>query len=194
MPQGTPPDVTVERLQQLAAALEQVGREVAAEGRGESVFSHVQINVGAQPLALRQASGPSTFINASRGGSHIGEISVEVAPEAARDVDVGELTDRWRAAAGDLFGAVELRFSSKMISAGAPIDLQLSGRDLDELRQAATFVKEQLALYPGVIDLSDSFRGGTREIELEILPSAEALGLSLADLAQQVRQARVGVG
>jgi multidrug efflux pump subunit AcrB len=49
-----------------------------------------------------------------------------------------------------------------------------------------------LAGYPGVIDISDSFRGGKQELELEILPEAEALGLSLADLGRQVRQAFYG--
>jgi multidrug efflux pump subunit AcrB len=43
-----------------------------------------------------------------------------------------------------------------------------------------------------VTDISDSFRGGKQEIELEILPEAEALGLTLSDLAGQVRQAFYG--
>jgi multidrug efflux pump subunit AcrB len=43
-----------------------------------------------------------------------------------------------------------------------------------------------------VIDISDSFRGGKQELELEIRPEAEALGISLADLGRQVRQAFYG--
>jgi multidrug efflux pump subunit AcrB len=43
-----------------------------------------------------------------------------------------------------------------------------------------------------VFDVSDSFRGGKQELELRILPSAEALGLTLSDLARQVRQAFYG--
>ncbi|MFP8880441.1 MAG: efflux RND transporter permease subunit, partial [Myxococcota bacterium] len=38
----------------------------------------------------------------------------------------------------------------------------------------------------------DSFRSGKRELELDILPSGEVLGLSLRDLARQVRQAFYG--
>ena len=40
--------------------------------------------------------------------------------------------------------------------------------------------------------MSDSFRAGKQEIQLDILPQAKALGLTLRDLAQQVRQAFYG--
>jgi len=43
-----------------------------------------------------------------------------------------------------------------------------------------------------VIDIADSFRAGKEEIRLAILPSAEVLGLTLDDLARQVRQAFYG--
>ena len=43
-----------------------------------------------------------------------------------------------------------------------------------------------------MLDITDSFRSGKREVKLQILPSAEALGLTLQDLARQVRQAFYG--
>ncbi|MDP7576735.1 MAG: hypothetical protein QGH99_07195, partial [Pseudomonadales bacterium] len=49
-----------------------------------------------------------------------------------------------------------------------------------------------MAEYPGVIDITDSFRSGKQELKLRILPSGEALGLSLGNLARQVRQAFYG--
>ena len=45
------------------------------------------------------------------------------------------------------------------------------------------------ARYPGVIDITDSFRSGKQELKLKMTPEGEALGLSLGALAQQVRQA-----
>ena len=51
---------------------------------------------------------------------------------------------------------------------------------------------QRLAEYPGVIDITDSFRGGKPEIELALRPSAESLGLSLEDLGRQVRQGFFG--
>jgi multidrug efflux pump subunit AcrB len=42
------------------------------------------------------------------------------------------------------------------------------------------------------MDLSDSFRAGKQEIKLNILPEAKSLGLTLTDLARQVRHAFYG--
>jgi multidrug efflux pump subunit AcrB len=60
------------------------------------------------------------------------------------------------------------------------------------LREAASRVKRDLALYPGVIDIADSFREGKQEVKLSIKPTAEPLGVTLQDLARQVRQAFYG--
>ena len=42
------------------------------------------------------------------------------------------------------------------------------------------------------MDLTDSFRAGKQEVKLDILPEAKPLGLTLNDLARQVRQAFYG--
>ncbi|RMD83820.1 MAG: AcrB/AcrD/AcrF family protein, partial [Candidatus Dadabacteria bacterium] len=70
--------------------------------------------------------------------------------------------------------------------------LCLYGNDIERLTAAAERLKAALSAYPGVHDVADSFRRGKRELKLEIKPEAEALGLTLADLARQVRQAFYG--
>ena len=67
-----------------------------------------------------------------------------------------------------------------------------TGPDVDELRSVAAAIKERLADYAGVYEISDSFREGKAEVALGIKPAAETLGLSLRDLARQVRQAFYG--
>jgi multidrug efflux pump subunit AcrB len=105
---------------------------------------------------------------------------------------VSELTRRWRQKAGDIPGVEELSFRSSLVSIGAPIEIELSGPDLGVLQRAAAAVKTHLASYPGVFDIADSFRGGKQELEYQILPSAETLGLTLEDLARQLRQGFYG--
>jgi multidrug efflux pump subunit AcrB len=192
MPQGTPVGVTRAAVQQLTRAAEEVaaGAELSGEVEPErSVFAHVSVSVGHQPYKLKQASGPSSFAEALRSGSHLGEIQLEVIAASERRVNVTELTRRWREATGEVVGADELSFSSELIGRAWPIHVELRGRDLDELRAGAEQLRASLQQYPGVIDLADSFRGGMRELEIEIRPSAEALGLSVSDLGRQVRQA-----
>ena len=47
-------------------------------------------------------------------------------------------------------------------------------------------------LYPGVFDVSDSFRAGKQEVQIQILERGKTLGLTLNDVATQVRQAFYG--
>ncbi len=191
MPEGTPVDVTERAVARLALAARTVDEGATANGEGDA-FMHLTTSVGHQPYRQKQASGPAAFEKASATGGHLGEVQIEVAPEDGREVTVNELVRRWRQQTGQIPGTEELTFSATLISAGSALAIQLTGSDLPALRLAATDVKQRLAQYPGVIDLSDSFRGGKQELELELLPSAAALGLSLEDLARQVRQAFYG--
>ena len=59
-------------------------------------------------------------------------------------------------------------------------------------RAAGEQIKTRLTDYPGVFDISDSFRAGKREIRLELDPRAESLGLNLEALGRQVRQGFYG--
>jgi multidrug efflux pump subunit AcrB len=71
--------------------------------------------------------------------------------------------------------------------------VQLVGADFDVMREIAARIRQRLATYPGVFDITDDFEAGKSEIELELKPQAELLGLSGGDLARQVRQAFFGL-
>ena len=60
------------------------------------------------------------------------------------------------------------------------------------MREAAEEMKAELSRYTGVFDISDSFRSGKQEVQLRLLPEAANLGLTLIDLASQVRSAFYG--
>jgi multidrug efflux pump subunit AcrB len=187
MPQGTPSDVTELGVAKLAEAARRVEADL-----GVPIFAHLQTTVGQQPYKLKQAEGPAGFAAAWAKAGNLGEVLVQVVPAEERDLSVAEITRRWRKQVGSVAGAEELTFSSSIMTAGSPLMIELSGPDLDELREAAKATRVQLAQFPGVIDIRDSFRGGKQEVELEILPSAEALGLTARDLGHQVRQAFYG--
>jgi multidrug efflux pump subunit AcrB len=154
-----------------------------------SVFPHVMSVVGLQPFA----AGRGGFSGGGSGGaSNMGEVQAEVVSFREREEGVAELTRRWREAVGEIPGAVELDFESSLIDIGSPLEIELSGYDLHKLQLAAADTRHLLASYPGVFDVSDSFRGGKQELEYQILPSAETLGLTLSDLARQLRQGFYG--
>jgi multidrug efflux pump subunit AcrB len=119
-------------------------------------------------------------------------VNLELLPGEERSVEGAEIARRWRERVGPVPDAVELVFTSSYFDAGKPIHVQLQGPRTAELREASERIKSRLSEYAGVFDVSDSFRGGKQELKLDILPSAEALGLTLADLGRQVRQAFYG--
>ena len=60
------------------------------------------------------------------------------------------------------------------------------------MNNAAKELEARLCEYEGVFDIRNSFSAGTQEIQLKIKPKAELLGLSMANLGRQVRQAFYG--
>ncbi|HVS18097.1 MAG TPA: efflux RND transporter permease subunit, partial [Planctomycetota bacterium] len=190
MPRGTPVDVTARAVARIEAAADELVRELEDqldEGR-PSVVQHMLTSVGEQPYLTEQSrNGGRT--GQSFEGEHLGEVNLQLASSEVRDVTAAEVARRWRERVGGVPDAVELVFTSSLFSAGKPIDLQLSGRDLDALTAASRRLQERLTDYPGVYDIADSFRAGKAELTLRIKPGAEALGLSLSDLGRQVRAA-----
>jgi multidrug efflux pump subunit AcrB len=194
MPQGTPARTTARALARVEAAALALRSEVdarsSAPGAG-SVIRHILTTVGDQPYATEQQRNQGG-IDAAFGGANLGEVNIQLAPSEERTVSAVELMGRWRELAGEVPDAVELTYSSSLFNAGADVDVRLSHPDMGELEAAATELKERLRSYAGVTDIADSFRAGKRELRLQVRPAAEALGLSLADLAGQVRQGFYG--
>ncbi|HVS16031.1 MAG TPA: efflux RND transporter permease subunit [Thermoanaerobaculia bacterium] len=192
MPQGTPAERTSEVVTRLEAAADELRRQLAAEGHAD-VVRHVLASIGSQPFADRSArfgGRAGNLVDLSR--PHLAEINIELVSAEEREVTAAEIARRWRELAGPVPGAQELTFSANLISFGDPVAVELRARDLATLERAAADLRAALAQYPGVFDITDSFRSGKREIELDIRPEAEALGLSLADLGRQVRDAFYG--
>jgi multidrug efflux pump subunit AcrB len=189
MPLGVPVEVTAEGVAALESAAAQLAAEFDADFElEEPMVHHVLASVGEQPTASH--GPPGAFGGA--GGSHLGEVSMELMSPQFRPVKAGAVADRWRELTPLIPDAVELTFSANLFSAGDPLNMRLQSGDVDDLRRAAESLKARLSEYPGVIDIRDSFREGKEEIKLSILPSAEALGLTMQNLARQVRQAFYG--
>ncbi|MCP5065770.1 MAG: efflux RND transporter permease subunit [bacterium] len=189
MAPGTPVDETARAIEHLQAAAREVQAEADAERDSEagSIFLHTMVSIGEHPSS--QYAGPLPNLSATGGAANLGEVQVEMVGPEHRDIGTNEMQRRWRERVGDIAGAEELSFHNSLISAGMPIELELRGQDLESLRRAASDLKSSLASYPGVFDIADSFRGGKQELQFRVLPSAEALGVSLQDVGRQVRQA-----
>lgn len=189
MPQGTPAEVTAGVVHNIEASARELIAELEAE-RGEALSRAVIASVADQPIRNDQSRGFGTTTSFS--GSHLGEVNLELLPAEQRQLGSRELLTLWRERVGAIPDAVELVFSSSLMSTGKPVDVQLSGPDIDVLRAMAAALESELLRYPGVYDVANSFRAGRPEMRLSLTPEGEAVGLTLADLARQVRQGFYG--
>lgn len=190
LPQQTPADVTEDAVRKLEQAALELSAQLEKE-QGSPVFQHMLTSVGEQPFRV-QAARNSGDNRSSYSSSNIGEVNIELTPSEQRTIPATEIANRWRELAPAIPDVVELSFTSDLLGSSDAIDIQLSGRDIEQLQRVSNEIKGRLASYPGVIDINDSFRGGKPEVQLDITNDAEALGLSLSDLGRQVRQAFFG--
>lgn len=194
LPQGTPVQVTREAIKKLETSALKLQSNVD-QGRTEeegSVFRHVLASVGQQPYNKMQQEGAGKFVP-NISSPHLGEVHIELTASELREGTSSEkLASDWRDLTELIPGVEDLTFTASLFSSGEPINVQFTGKDFDRLRQAAEKLKQHLASYAGVTEISDSFREGKQEIKLSIKPEAQALGLSQSDLGRQVRQAFYG--
>ncbi|MEM9558448.1 MAG: efflux RND transporter permease subunit [Acidobacteriota bacterium] len=192
MPQGTPADQTEAIARRIEAAAITVGTELEDELGLESgsLIVHVNTTVGEQPTS--GGGGPTSTGATSGGGAHLAEVNAELLSGEARGISSGELMSRWRQEVGEVPGATALTYTASLFSAGDAVSVQLAHRDFSDLLRAADQLKLQLAEYPGVTDIADSFLPGKKELRLDLTDEGRALGLTLQDLARQVRQGFYG--
>jgi multidrug efflux pump subunit AcrB len=187
MPQGTPVEQTVAVLERIEAG----GRAVAAEideGQPDgapSIIRHVSTTVGQHPTA--GGGGPMAQRSSGGDSSHLGEVNIELLGAENRDIGSADIVRRWREMVGEVPGAVSLTFQANLFSAGDPISVQLAHRDFTVLLAAVERLKGIIAEYPGTKDVADSFLAGKKELKLSLTPVGRSSGLTLADLARQVR-------
>ena len=183
MPQGTSVDLTRAAVRRLEISAAVLADELQQDG--ESIVLHRLVSVGQHVFQADNALPRAP-------GGHLGEVVIELLSETERSVPTHDVSQRWRELTGEIPGAKELVFASELYSSGNAIDLQLQGSREAPLADAARFVREHLSAYAGVRDVADSFETGKREVQIELLPEAEPLGITMEALARQVRQAFYG--
>ena len=189
MPLGTSSEITEQAVRHLERTGEAIREELNEQYGAGPPVTHILASVGGSQGG---GLGPPGSGGGGASGGHMGEVTLQLTPSQSRTISTKEVAALWRERSGSIAGAVELKFNSSLFSVGNAIDIQLAGNDVDELREVAAGLRAELARYPGVIDITDSFRSGKQELKLKMTPEGEALGLSLGALAQQVRQAFYG--
>lgn len=148
------------------------------------------------PQLLKANDGSGEFIDNIQTWAYGTTARVVLALKDAeqRDVSSPLVSRRWRELIGDLPEAEEYRidFTINARDEAIRLNLSIASNNLQDQKRAAEAVTSALVQYPGVYDIKDSLQAERTEVELKLKPYAETLGVTLADIARQVRQGFYG--
>ncbi len=181
-PHGTPTDVSAAAVARIERAILALNDEPALKPAAEGdLVENVYAVVGEW----------SQFV--PKRGSALCEVFVELMPAEKRKVDVAQVIEHWRRRIGEIPDAIAVTITRQQLGpTDKPLEIRLLGEDLDELTEAAAEVKDVLSSYAGVFNITEEPTAGKRELRVSLKPAAANLGLSVADLASQLRQGLYG--
>jgi multidrug efflux pump subunit AcrB len=186
MPFGTP----VEETRQVTRRMIREAHSILEERGG---IDRVGRGIFAQVGAVGAMAGGGAPPASVSGGAHTGEVAVFLVPVDDRSFTSTEFTRQWRERIGEVPGVKTLKFHfSTGPAAGAPIDVELSHRDIQVLEAASTRLAQRLSEYAGVYQIDSGFSEGKEQLDFKLKPGARALGISELDVARQLRSAFFG--
>jgi multidrug efflux pump subunit AcrB len=189
-----PPDTPYSKTRRVIERIEKAATEASEEAeklrddRSEPLIRYTYSILGSQvPMGHVSTTGPMP------SGSHVGQVIVQlIGSEKRRELSTSMVTNIWRKKVGEIHGAESVRFYSELFSAGKAVSFDLTMHDEVALHRAVEELKRELKKYPGVYDIDDSYIPGKEEIRISLKPSAKTLGITLSELARQVRDAFYG--
>ncbi|SDE56686.1 efflux RND transporter permease subunit [Ruegeria marina] len=181
MPQGTPLTRTEAAVAQVEAALSRVNAQLAPD------------QPGGQDLVQRRITRFNRNLSAGETGTHVATVSVDLLGAEIRATDLDTLIAAWRREIGVLPGVTALILTEPGIGPqGIAVELHLSHPDLATLDAAGRATLAELETYVGVRNAMLDLRPGKPELRLALRTGAQALGLSAAEVANQIRAAFLG--
>ena len=191
MPDGTP----AQRTYELARRIEEAGRTVVSRLSQDQredfppLLSGVVLAVGQRPRMQGGGLVPEANLNPP---ANIASIELKLSSARQRQIATETVLQAWRDEVGPVPEAHGVTFTGEVLSLGNPIEILLSHSDPERLAAIAGAVGDTLREFEGVFDVRSDHARNIPEVQLELKPEAETLGLTLEDLAQQMRAAFFG--
>ncbi len=117
---------------------------------------------------------------------------VKLVPPETRTLTAQETAERLRELIGDVPDAETITVNYKDGNNGPPIQYVLNAKSFDDLQAAADDLMAQLRSYDGVFNVVNDMESASEEVQFDLKPGAESLGITTADVARQIRQGFFG--
>lgn len=173
-----------------------VATAVLPYGSPESRAEEVRDQLLKSAYTVAEANGSSRLVEGYLARIEENEVEVEVhlTEPKIRPISTAEVTRLWREESGRIVGLESLRFESDRggPGRGSSLTVELSHRNVDRLDRASESLAESLSQFPNVKDIDDGFSPGKQQLDFKLLPEGQSLGLTVRDVAQQVRSAFYG--
>jgi multidrug efflux pump subunit AcrB len=165
---------TLETLLNIQGVINRVDKDVEAK-YGNSMISDMQVD-------LRSRTS--------------GQLMVKLVIPELRPIDTFALADLWRAAIPNYPGVKSLTIGDNLFGGGrddGDIAFRLESKNDAELLAASKELKTKLNSLKGIGDVNDSRQTSAKEVQFELKPLANSLGLTLAEIASQVSYSFYGL-
>ncbi|MEM6828600.1 MAG: efflux RND transporter permease subunit, partial [Pseudomonadota bacterium] len=191
-----PAGATVERTSRVAEKIREAGDRTLARYQTDE-----ERDAGVPPYfveAIYSTVGQRAIGQGGPGGTRtqsspaLADVQIALMTGSERPVSAREIQDVWREEIGDLPEVRSFSITSDDINFGAAINVQISDSNEDALEDARKRLMAGIARINGAFDIESDQDAGLREIELRLKPGARTLGLTVEDLASQVRAAFFG--
>ncbi len=128
-----------------------------------------------------------------RGGSFI-DVEIVMKPPDEHDMSAEEIIALWRDQIGDIEGVSQITFEAERGPGGwrQDISVDLSHADIGVLEAASQALLLRVQEFEGATNVNDNYDKGKTQFDFTLLPEGRNLGLTPADVGQQVRNAFYG--
>ena len=172
---------TVDTVDHLLSALDRVDQQLTPGTRGGA------------PLVERVLVQYAVNTDVDANGSNTATVTVDLLGSDLRNVRADDVLALWRKETGPIPDLVQGSFSqSERGPGGSDLDVELAGRDLEELEQAANALLAALVARADVTEAFLDLHGGREEVQLALTPFGYSVGLTPQALAGQLRNAFAG--
>ncbi|MHA7128619.1 efflux RND transporter permease subunit [Algoriphagus namhaensis] len=173
LPLGTDERIVREKLDRIEAAVWEVNEEYSSEREdGLQVVNFVEKVVGPK--------------------SNEGYLNIYMLEGDKRDILSYVVAGKIRDKVGPIPEARNLAYKS-LSAFGKPVSIALIGRNTDDLREAKTMLRDYLETREDLKDVTDTDKQGMPELEMTLKENARLLGLTEAQVFDQIRKGFFGL-